>query len=48
MPQLFAEFSAVGPTGNGRASSGALNVGAGQTIVFTIGSALRQSSASVR
>jgi hypothetical protein len=34
--------------GNGRASSGALNVGPGQTIDFTIGSSLRQSSARVR
>jgi hypothetical protein len=34
--------------GNGRASSGALNVGPGQTIHFTIGSSLRQSSATVR
>jgi len=34
--------------GNGRASSGALNVSPGQTIVFTIGSVLRQSSATIR
>jgi hypothetical protein len=34
--------------GNGRASSGPLNVGPGQTIHFTIGSVLRQSSATIR
>jgi hypothetical protein len=34
--------------GNGRASTGPLNVSAGQTIVFTIGSVLRQSTASIR
>lgn len=34
--------------GNGRASSGALNVSPGQTITFTIASVLRQSSATVR
>lgn len=34
--------------GNGRASSGPLNVGPGQSINFTIGSLLRQSSATVR
>jgi hypothetical protein len=34
--------------GNGRAFSGPLNVGPGQTIVFTIGSVLRQSSATIR
>jgi hypothetical protein len=34
--------------GNGRASSGPLNVGPGQTINFTIASVLRQSSATIR
>lgn len=34
--------------GNGRASSGPLNVGPGQSITFTIASLLRQSSATVR
>lgn len=34
--------------GNGRAFSGPLNVAPGQTIVFTIGSVLRQSTASIR
>jgi hypothetical protein len=34
--------------GNGRASSGPLQVGPGQTIMFTIAPVLRQSSASVR
>jgi hypothetical protein len=34
--------------GNGRASSGPLNVGPGQTIHFTIASFLRQSSATIR
>lgn len=34
--------------GNGRASSGPLSVGAGQTINFTIAPVLRQSSASIR
>jgi len=34
--------------GNGRASSGPLNVAAGQSIVFTIAPVLRQSSAIVR
>jgi hypothetical protein len=34
--------------GNGRASSGPLNVAPGQTINFTIASVLRQSSASIR
>lgn len=34
--------------GNGRAFSRPLNVGPGQTIVFTIGSVLRQSSATIR
>lgn len=34
--------------GNGRASSGALNVAPGQTISFTIAPVLRQSSATVR
>jgi len=34
--------------GNGRASSGALNVAPGQTISFTIAPVLRQSSAAVR
>jgi len=34
--------------GNGRASSGPLNVGPGQSINFTIASLLRQSSATVR
>jgi len=34
--------------GNGRASSGALNVAPGQTISFTIAPVLRQSSAIVR
>jgi hypothetical protein len=34
--------------GNGRAFSGPLNVAAGQTIVFTIASVLRQSSATIR
>ena len=34
--------------GNGRAFSGPLNVSPGQTIVFTIGSVLRQSTASIR
>lgn len=34
--------------GNGRASSGALNVSPGQTIHFTIASVLRQSSATIR
>jgi len=34
--------------GNGRASSGQLNVAPGQTIVFTIASVLRQSSAIIR
>lgn len=34
--------------GNGRASSGPLNVAGGQTIVFNIAPVLRQSSASIR
>lgn len=34
--------------GNGRAFSGPLNVAPGQTIVFTIASVLRQSSATIR
>jgi hypothetical protein len=34
--------------GNGRASSGPLTVAPGQTITFTIGSVLRQSSATIR
>lgn len=34
--------------GNGRASSGALNVSPGQTIMFTVAPVLRQSSASIR
>jgi len=34
--------------GNGRASSGPLNVAPGQTIMFTIAPVLRQSSASIR
>jgi len=34
--------------GNGRASSGPLSVGAGQTINFTIAPVLRHSSASIR
>jgi hypothetical protein len=34
--------------GNGRASSGPLNVSPGQTITFTIASVLRQSSATIR
>lgn len=34
--------------GNGRASSGAVQVGEGQTIVFTIGSTLRNSSVIIR
>ena len=34
--------------GNGRASSGSLNVAPGQTITFTIAPVLRQSSATVR
>ena len=34
--------------GNGRASSGALNVAPGQVITFTIAPVLRQSSAIVR
>jgi hypothetical protein len=34
--------------GNGRASSGPLNVAPGQTIQFTIASQLRQSSAIIR
>ena len=34
--------------GNGRASSGPLNVGPGQTITFTIAAVLRQSSATIR
>jgi hypothetical protein len=34
--------------GNGRASSGPLNVAPGQTITFTIASVLRQSSATIR
>jgi hypothetical protein len=34
--------------GNGRASSGPLSVGPGQTINFTIAPVLRQSSASIR
>lgn len=34
--------------GNGRAFSGPLNVMAGQTIVFTIGPVLRQSTATIR
>jgi hypothetical protein len=34
--------------GNGRASSGPLNVGPGQTIHFTIAPVLRQSTASIR
>jgi hypothetical protein len=34
--------------GNGRASSGPLNVGPGQTITFTIAPVLRQSSATIR
>jgi hypothetical protein len=34
--------------GNGRASSGQLQVGPGQTIMFTIAPVLRQSTASVR
>ena len=34
--------------GNGRASSGPLSVGPGQTINFTIAPVLRQSSATIR
>jgi hypothetical protein len=34
--------------GNGRAFSGPLNVMPGQTIVFTIGPVLRQSTATIR
>jgi hypothetical protein len=34
--------------GNGRAFSGPLTVGPGQTIVFTVAPILRQSSASIR
>ena len=34
--------------GNGRASSGPLSVGPGQTITFTIAPVLRQSSATIR
>lgn len=34
--------------GNGRASSGPLSVGPGQTINFTIAAVLRQSSATIR
>jgi hypothetical protein len=34
--------------GNGRASSGPIQVGAGQTIYFSIAPVLRQSSVSVR
>ena len=34
--------------GNGRASSGPLNVTSGQTITFTIAPVLRQSSATIR
>lgn len=34
--------------GNGRASSGPLNVAPGQTINFTIASVLRQSTATIR
>lgn len=34
--------------GNGRATSGPLSVGPGQTITFTIASVLRQSSATIR
>lgn len=34
--------------GNGRAFSGPLNVGPGQSIVFTIAPVLRQSTATVR
>jgi hypothetical protein len=34
--------------GNGRAFSGPLNVGPGQSIVFTIAPVLRQSSAAIR
>jgi len=34
--------------GNGRASSGQLTVAPGQTIVFTVASVLRQSSAIIR
>ena len=34
--------------GNGRASSGPLNVAPGQTITFTIAPTLRQSSATIR
>jgi hypothetical protein len=34
--------------GNGRASSGTLTAGAGQTIEFTIGSSLRNSTVFIR
>jgi hypothetical protein len=34
--------------GNGRASSGALNVAPGHPINFTMGSVLRQSTATIR
>jgi len=34
--------------GNGRASSGAVSVGAGQTIEFTIGSLLRNSTVFIK
>jgi hypothetical protein len=34
--------------GNGRASSGPLNVAPGQTVTFTVASVLRQSTATIR
>ena len=51
-PSFFpsSELRIVGTPigGNGRASSGPLNVAPGQTVTFTIGSTLRQSSATIR
>jgi hypothetical protein len=51
-PSFFptSELRVIGTPvgGNGRASSGPLTVAPGQTITFTIGAVLRQSSAIVR